>query len=85
MHIDDLWLSFLTNTTGQTGHRHDLELIWLKGLGANADTLNDAWGEVFDLDGVEPGQFNDRLFSWLSLQGATGDQLNDRLYNWLAD
>ena len=57
---------------GFTGHINDMELAWLKSVGATANQINDAWLEV-----AGAGQYNDQVMAYMIAQGAVGEQFND--------
>lgn len=77
--FNDERLTAFTVATGLTGNVSDLEMAWLAGKGAAADSLNDRWGEYLDSVLVPAGQLNDRLYSWLTGLGYLEPQLNEKL------
>ena len=71
---------------GFEGSASDRITAWLRAqVGDEGGHVSDLWSALFDLDGVPPGQRQDRMFSWLGVRGAAGDSLPDRAYSfWTA-
>ena len=64
------------------GQLNDLELEFVRLLGASANTAKDGWSQVFDIALIPPGQHNDRASIWLGDQGHNQDQLNDQWHSY---
>ncbi len=74
--LNDAWFDFLRGQ-GFTGAYNDMLLAYLKSLGATANTIPDAYYQLFQ------GQWNDKFFDFLTNNGAVGGQLNDLLLAYL--
>ena len=73
--LNDVQYQFLRDL-GFTGTINDMTLAYLKSLGATANTIPDAYYQLFQ------GQWNDKLFAFLLSEGAEGGQLNDLMLSY---
>jgi hypothetical protein len=71
--------SMLAIIGGTNNNIDDLEILYLQNEGATADQVNNAWYEVFFLNGATSLNWNKAAMEFLLAEGATGDNLPD---NW---
>lgn len=67
---------------GFTGALNDMTLAWLKSKGATANTINDAWHQIFNLMEAPAGSLSDRLFAWYRSLGYVGSMSDMEAQYW---
>ena len=76
---DNKYASLLANTGETSGNIDDLEILWLKSIGATADQINRAWHQVFLLNGATSANWDTAAQEFLVALGAPSEHVSD---NW---
>ena len=82
MNFNDEKMNKMQTALGIVGSQHnDLELLYVQLLGASASTVAEGWHQVWDIDLIPQGQFNDRADHWLAGLGFLQDTTHE---SWFA-
>ena len=84
MSIQDKERTFIVEAGLPSGALPDMELAWLKSLGATSNTIHDAWLEYLTIVGFTVGTLQDRQSAWLLSLGHVQRVLVDQFYEFWA-